>query len=56
MSARWRHRQALRRAVQFRLDRRLAARVDASDVVQDTFLEASRRLPDYLNGESMPFV
>jgi RNA polymerase sigma-70 factor (ECF subfamily) len=51
-----RHRQAIRRAVQLRLDRRLAARVDASDVVQDTFLEASRRLADYLGGESMPFA
>jgi RNA polymerase sigma-70 factor (ECF subfamily) len=51
-----RHRQAIRRAVQLRLDRRLAARVDASDVVQETYLEASRRLADYLAGASMPFA
>jgi len=51
-----RHRQAIRRTVQLRLDRRVAARVDASDVVQETYLEASRRLTDYLAGESMPFA
>ncbi len=51
-----RHRAAIRRAIQLRLDRRLAARVDASDVVQETYLEASRRLSDYLAGESMPFA
>ena len=43
-----RHRDRLGRAVALRLDRRLAARVDASDVVQDVCLEAFRRLPDYL--------
>jgi RNA polymerase sigma-70 factor (ECF subfamily) len=51
-----RHRAAVRRAIELRLDRRLAARLDASDVVQETYLEASRRLADYLAGESMPFA
>jgi RNA polymerase sigma-70 factor, ECF subfamily len=51
-----RHLAAIRRAIQLRLDRRLAARVDASDVVQETYLEASRRLADYLAGENMPFA
>jgi len=50
-----RHRAALRRLVQFRLDRRLAGRVDASDVVQDVLLEANRRLQDYLTDPQMPF-
>jgi RNA polymerase sigma-70 factor (ECF subfamily) len=50
-----RHRAKLRRAVALRLDRRVAARVDASDVVQDTYMEAFRRLPKYLEQEGMPF-
>src|SRR5262245_66278521 len=49
-----RHRDRLGRAVALRLDRRLAARVDASDVVQETCLEAFRRLPDYLRDPDMP--
>lgn len=42
-----RHRAALRRAVELRLDRRVRARLDISDVVQETFLEALRRWPEY---------
>src|SRR5947209_2833222 len=38
-----------------RLDPAIAARVDASDVVQDVLLEASRRLNDYLRDPAMPF-
>ena len=50
-----RHREQVRRAVALRLDRRLAARVDVSDVLQDTYLEASRRLADYLARPALPF-
>ncbi len=54
-----RHRAALRRIVDLRLDPALARRVDASDIVQDALLEASRRLKDYLQTSSpsppMPF-
>jgi RNA polymerase sigma-70 factor, ECF subfamily len=50
-----RHRESLRRMVQLRLDRALAARVDASDIVQDVLLEASRRLPDYIREAKIPF-
>src|SRR2546423_13338373 len=49
------HRMRLRRMVALRLDRRLQGRVDASDVIQETFLEASVRLPEYLQQPSMPF-
>jgi RNA polymerase sigma-70 factor (ECF subfamily) len=49
------HRAPLRRMVELRLDPALAARLDASDVVQDVLLEASRRLRDYLRNPSMPF-
>jgi RNA polymerase sigma-70 factor, ECF subfamily len=50
-----RHRGELRRAVELRLDRRLRARVDASDIVQESHLEAYRRLDDYLERAPMPF-
>lgn len=50
-----RHRQALRRMVLLRLDRALAPRVDASDIVQDVLVEANRRLADYLRDPPLPF-
>jgi RNA polymerase sigma-70 factor (ECF subfamily) len=49
------HRDALRRVVDLRLDRALAGRVDASDIVQEVLLEASQRLSDYLRNPTMPF-
>jgi len=49
------HRGHLRRMVDLRLDPALGRRVDASDVVQDVLLEASRRLADYLKNPVMPF-
>ncbi len=50
-----RHRTALKRLVRLRMDRALARRVDASDVVQDVMFEASRRLDDYLRDPRIPF-
>src|SRR5262245_41862806 len=50
-----RHRQRLRRMVAVRLDRRLNARLDPSDLVQDTLAEANRRLDDYLRDRPLPF-
>jgi RNA polymerase sigma-70 factor (ECF subfamily) len=50
-----RHRAALRRMVDLRMDRALSRRVDASDIVQDVMLEANRRLKEYLNNPAMPF-
>jgi RNA polymerase sigma-70 factor (ECF subfamily) len=43
--------------VRLRLDHRLRGRVDEADIVQDTFLEAARRLPEYLRGPApaIPF-
>jgi len=49
------HREPLRRMIGLRLDPALAGRLDASDVVQDVLLEASRRLDDYLRHPAMPF-
>jgi RNA polymerase sigma-70 factor (ECF subfamily) len=49
------HREPLRRMIDLRLDPALAARLDASDIVQDVLLEAHRRLSDYLRNPAMPF-
>jgi RNA polymerase sigma-70 factor, ECF subfamily len=49
-----RSRERLRRMVQLRLDRRLQGRVDPSDVLQDAFLDVTRRAPEYLANPSMP--
>src|SRR5262249_4644775 len=50
-----RHRARLRRMVALRLDRRLQGRIDASDVIQDTYQEAWSRLPNYLREPPAPF-
>jgi RNA polymerase sigma-70 factor (ECF subfamily) len=50
-----RHRDALRRLVQMRLDKKIQRRVDVSDIVQDVLLEANRRLSTYLEEPKMPF-
>jgi RNA polymerase sigma-70 factor (ECF subfamily) len=50
-----RHRAYLRRFVEVRLDPKLQARVDPSDVVQETQMEAIRRLERYLERPPMPF-
>jgi RNA polymerase sigma-70 factor, ECF subfamily len=49
------YRDYLRRMVAVRLDRRLAPRIDASDVVQEALLEADRRLDGYLRERPIPF-
>ena len=48
------HRERLRRMVQLRLDRRLQGRIDPSDVIQEAFLDASRRLDEYTADPPMP--
>ena len=50
-----RHRAAIRRLIDRRMDRVIGRRVDASDIVQDVLLEANRRLGDYLANPTMPF-
>jgi RNA polymerase sigma-70 factor (ECF subfamily) len=50
-----RHRERLRRMVALRLDHRLQGRIDASDVIQETYLEAWSRLAEYLRHPTMPF-
>jgi len=50
-----RHRDELRSFVEMRLDPRLAARVDPSDVVQEAQVEMVRRMDDFLKRRPMPF-
>ena len=49
-------RDPLRRAVDLRLDPKLAHREDASDVVQKVLIDAHRRFQDYLRDPKMPFT
>jgi RNA polymerase sigma-70 factor (ECF subfamily) len=51
-----RYRDRLRRMVDIRLDRRLVARVDPSDVIQDAYLDVARRLDEYLGDPKMPLL
>ncbi len=50
-----RHRRRLRKMVAWRLDPRLAPRVDPSDVVQDVLVEADRKLDQFLQDRPLPF-
>lgn len=50
-----RHRGAIRRLVELRLDRKVQRRVDVSDVVQEVMFEASGRLERYLQDPAMAF-
>jgi RNA polymerase sigma-70 factor (ECF subfamily) len=49
-----RHRHRLRRMVELRLDHRLQARVDASDVIQEAYVDVAARLDEYLAGPKLP--
>ena len=50
-----RYRDRLKRMVRLRLNRRLQGRVDDSDVLQEAYLEVSKRLAAYLRDSEMPF-
>ena len=43
----FRHQGRLERVVAFRMDDRIRSRVDAADILQDAFVEASQRIDDY---------
>ncbi len=49
-----RYRDRLKRMVHLRLSRRLQGRVDDSDVVQEAFLDISRKLPEYAQAPGLP--
>jgi RNA polymerase sigma-70 factor (ECF subfamily) len=42
-----RHRERLQQMVRLRMDRRLQGRIDASDVLQETYVEAARRVREF---------
>jgi hypothetical protein len=50
-----RHADLLRRMVAFRMDQRLQGRIDPSDVIQETYLEASKHLAEYLRESALAF-
>jgi RNA polymerase sigma-70 factor (ECF subfamily) len=50
-----RHRARLRQMVAIRIDRRVAARVDPSDVVQEALADAAQHLSDYIRKRPLPF-
>jgi len=49
------HRPRLKRMVELRLDRRLRGRVDASDVLQDAFIDLAQQLGNYAKDPKLPF-
>jgi RNA polymerase sigma-70 factor (ECF subfamily) len=49
------NRGRLERMVRLRLDRRLQGRLDPADVVQEAYLELTRRYPEYVADPSLPF-
>jgi RNA polymerase sigma-70 factor, ECF subfamily len=49
-----RHRVRLRRMVELRIDPRVRARLDPSDVLQEAFLDVARDLDAYLAGPKLP--
>jgi RNA polymerase sigma-70 factor (ECF subfamily) len=49
------HRDRLRRMVAIRLDKRLAARVDPSDIVQEAMRDAFERLGEYFSDPQISF-
>lgn len=50
-----RHREKLRRMVQLRLDHRLAGRVSPSDVLQEAYIDAMKRIDHYFEKPDQPF-
>ncbi len=50
-----RYRKRLKQMVRLRLHRRLQGRIDDSDILQEAYLEAAKRLPEYLTKKPLPF-
>jgi RNA polymerase sigma-70 factor, ECF subfamily len=49
------HRERLRKMVAFRLDHRLGGRVSPSDVLQEAYIDALKRVQHYLDNPELPF-
>ncbi|MBI1314478.1 sigma-70 family RNA polymerase sigma factor [bacterium] len=50
-----RYEDRLQRMIRFRLDRRLYGRVDSADVLQEVWLDASKRVSEYVANPTVPF-
>ncbi len=51
-----RYRERLARMIQFRLDGRLKGRIATSDVLQEAYIDALKRLPHFQTVPDMPFL
>ncbi|WP_182867177.1 sigma-70 family RNA polymerase sigma factor [Stieleria mannarensis] len=49
------HRQRLKRMLEFRMDRRLRGREDASDILQEVYIDAHQRMRHYLRRPQLSF-
>jgi RNA polymerase sigma-70 factor (ECF subfamily) len=49
-----RYQDRLQRMIRFRLDRRLYGRVDSADVLQEVWLDASKRVAEYVSNPIVP--
>jgi RNA polymerase sigma-70 factor (ECF subfamily) len=50
------NRRRLQKSIALRMDKRLSSRVGSSDVLQETYMEAARRLPAYAREHTMPLL
>src|SRR5262249_56690789 len=50
-----RHRSRQEQMVRLRLDRRLQGRLDPADVIQESYLDVTRRFGEYRAGSPLPF-
>jgi RNA polymerase sigma-70 factor (ECF subfamily) len=50
-----RYREPLRKMIAARLDTRLQSRIDVSDVIQETLMEANRRIDRYIDEQPIAF-
>src|SRR6266478_3841288 len=50
-----RHRERLKAMVRLRINRRLQGRIDASDVLQEAYLEICKGFADYVQSPTLPF-
>lgn len=51
-----RHRSHLERMIRLRMDSRLRSRVDPNDVLQETYLTASKKFERFLSDSELPFL
>ena len=49
------YRGRLQQVIRLRLDRRLQGRIDASDVLQEAYIDLAQKLPGYASKPAMPF-